>query len=147
VANERAGVLIIRSESLVLIERRKRGRRYWVIPGGGVKSGETIADAATREAEEELGVSVELGNLRVCIDHREEDGSIKRQWYFEAEARDDAIRVVGPEIDNSHRGTYRAVWIGIDEIDVRAVHPSAVAQLVIENRGDWPSEIIEIRET
>lgn len=147
VTNERAGVLIIRNESLVLIERRWRGRRYWVLPGDGVEPGETVADAARREAEEELGVPVELGLLRVCIDHREEDGSTQRQWYFDAEVRDDAIRVVGPEKNNSNRGMYRAVWMGIDEIDVGAVHPSAVAKLVVENRGNWPSEIVEISES
>jgi len=144
---ERAGVLIIRSGSLVLIERRSQGRLYWVIPGGGVKPGETVPDAAQREAEEELGVSVEVGDLRVRIDHRKEDGSIQRQWYFDAEVRDDDIRVAGPEKNNSHRGQYRAVWMGIDEIDVGAVHPSAVARLVTQNLGVWPSAVVEISET
>ena len=144
---ERAGVLIIRSGRLALIERHWQGRRYWVIPGGGVEPGESVADAARREAEEELGVPVELGTLRVCIDHREEDGSIQRQWYFDATVRADDIRVIGPEKKSPHRGTYSAVWIGLDELDVGAIHPSAVAQLAVQYHGEWPATLIEINET
>lgn len=144
---ERAGVLIIQSEHLALIERQAHGRRYWVIPGGGVQLGESVVEAAQREAEEELGVPVELGALRVCIDHREEDGSIQRQWYFDAAVRADDIRVVGPEMQIPDKGTYRAVWIGLDDIDVGATHPLAVAKLVVQNRGVWTSTLVEIVET
>ena len=144
---ERAGVLIIRSGRLALIERQWQGRRYWVIPGGGVEPGETVADAARREAEEELGVPVELGALRVRIDHREEGGSIQRQWYFDAAVRADDIRIAGPEKYSPDRGIYSAVWIGLDELDVEAIHPSAVAQLIAQYHGVWPAPLVEINET
>ena len=144
---ERAGVLIIRGGRVALIERQWNGRRYWVIPGGGVEPGETVADAARREAEEELGVPVELGVLRVCIDHREEDGSIQRQWYFDAVLGADDIRVVGPETKSANVGTYKAVWIGLDQLDLGAIHPSAVAELLDRYRGAWPATLVEIDET
>lgn len=144
---ERAGVLIIRRGRIALIERQRQGRRYWVIPGGGIEPGETAADAAQREAEEELGLPVVLGALRIRIDHREEDGSIQRQWYFDASVHADDIRVVGPEMTNPHGGTFRAVWIELDELEVRAVHPSAVAKLIAPYQGVWPTLLIEIDET
>jgi 8-oxo-dGTP diphosphatase len=143
---ERAGVLIIQDGSLALIQRQVQGRRYWVIPGGGVEPGEIVADAAVREAEEELGRTVTLGALRVRIDHRAADGSIQRQWYFDASVGTDSIRIVGPETDTSDKGAYRAVWMGLDELDQVAIHPSAVAQLVARNRGVWPSTLVEIVE-
>jgi 8-oxo-dGTP pyrophosphatase MutT (NUDIX family) len=144
---ERAGVLIIRKGRVALIERHWRGRHYWAIPGGKVKSGETIADAALREAEEELGVPVDLGALRVRIDHRAENASIQRQWYFEATVQSDDTHVVGPEVDNQQRGTYRAVWVGLDDLDVEATYPLAVARLLAQQNGEWPSHVVEIDET
>lgn len=144
---ERVGVIIIRRGRVALIERQKGSRRYWVIPGGGVESGETVAEAALREAAEELGTHVELGSLRICIDHREEDGSIQRQWYFDAAVRSENIRVVGPEVERAEKDNYRAVWIDLDELDLEATHPSAVAQLVSQNRGIWSGQLITIDET
>lgn len=47
----------------------KRGRNVsssigkWEAPGGRVEFGETMAEAAKREAQEELGVEVEVGEM------------------------------------------------------------------------------------
>jgi 8-oxo-dGTP pyrophosphatase MutT (NUDIX family) len=81
---ERAGVIVVHGGRLALIKRLRNGRLYYAVPGGGIERGETLAKAAQREAEEELGVGATLGALRVSINHREEDGSFQQQWYFDA---------------------------------------------------------------
>ena len=44
----------------------EKGERGWWLPGGGVDAGQTLQEAAVREAEEEAGCLVELtGVLRV----------------------------------------------------------------------------------
>ncbi|MCZ7673966.1 MAG: NUDIX domain-containing protein [Chloroflexi bacterium] len=40
-----------------------RGDSYFVVPGGGVEEGETVIEAAHREAAEETGLQIELGGL------------------------------------------------------------------------------------
>jgi 8-oxo-dGTP diphosphatase len=143
---ERAGVLIVRNGRLALVERKVHDQRYWVIPGGGIDPGEAAIDSAQREAEEELGVTVELGSLRVRIDHREVDGSTKRHWYFDASVRSELIRFSGPEMNSPDRGTYSAVWMELNDLDAGAIYPSAVARVVAQNQGVWPSSVIEIFE-
>ena len=143
---ERAGVLVVSDGRLALIERWKNGRHYWVIPGGTIEPGESIDQAAAREGEEELGAVVALGELRVRIDHREADGSMQRQWYFDARVASELLQMVGPEASRTDSGTYTAVWMKLTDVDPESVLPSAVAKLVVTNGGVWPNQVIEIDE-
>ena len=59
----RVSLIIIRDKEILLIDRQRNGRSYYVIPGGGVEAGESLAQAALREAQEELSLDVELGPL------------------------------------------------------------------------------------
>ena len=145
---ERAGVVIVRNGRLALIERHRAGQHYFAIPGGGVEKGETIEEAAQREAEEELGVDIKLGRLRVTINHREEDGTYQLQHYFDATVDTDAIVVTGPELDNHpSKGTYEAVWLPLEEVPNVRVLPGAVAESARQTSGVWPDEVIEIDES
>jgi len=142
---ERAGVLVVRDRRLALIERWDRSQQYWVVPGGGVERGESFEEAALREAREELGVGITLGQLRIRIDHRENDGSIQRQWYFDAVVSDPDIHMSGPEL-TSGKGSYTAVWVPLAEVDADRVFPSAVVRWVIDIGGAWPNEVVIIDE-
>lgn len=41
---------------LLLCRQEKPGKQYWLLPGGGVDAGETLAEALRRELREELGI-------------------------------------------------------------------------------------------
>jgi ADP-ribose pyrophosphatase YjhB (NUDIX family) len=48
----------------VLLVRHTYGPREWDLPGGGIKRGEGPATAARREMHEELGIDIDIENLR-----------------------------------------------------------------------------------
>ena len=45
---------------VLLCRHEKPGKEYWLLPGGGVESGESLVDALQRELGEELGIDDEL---------------------------------------------------------------------------------------
>ena len=59
----RVGVLICRDGEVLLVRHEKGGHSYWLVPGGGVDTGETMVAAGARELLEETGYTVEIGPL------------------------------------------------------------------------------------
>ena len=46
--------------SILLCRHEKPGKEYWLLPGGGVNSGESLVDALHRELAEEVGIGAEV---------------------------------------------------------------------------------------
>jgi 8-oxo-dGTP diphosphatase len=54
---------------LLLCRHEKPGKEYWLLPGGGVNSGESLTDALQRELDEELGIAADIpveGPVLIC---------------------------------------------------------------------------------
>ncbi|HSP71901.1 MAG TPA: NUDIX hydrolase, partial [Gaiellaceae bacterium] len=47
-------------DRVLLCRQEKPGKEYWLLPGGGVESGESLIDALHRELAEEVGIDAEL---------------------------------------------------------------------------------------
>jgi ADP-ribose pyrophosphatase YjhB (NUDIX family) len=56
----RVSALLRWQDRILLCRHEKPGKEYWLLPGGGVDSGESLVDALQRELTEEVGLSDEL---------------------------------------------------------------------------------------
>ena len=56
----RVAAVIPSGDGLVLVRHEKDGESYYLLPGGGVEPGETLAAALSREVTEETGLACEL---------------------------------------------------------------------------------------
>ena len=57
----RVSAMLRWEDRILLIRHEKPGRgEYWLLPGGGVNSGESLTDALHRELAEECGIDDEL---------------------------------------------------------------------------------------
>lgn len=58
------GAVIVEDDKLLVVKRgREPGQGQWAVPGGKVRRGETLAAATAREAYEETGLRVEVGEV------------------------------------------------------------------------------------
>src|SRR3990167_8874415 len=71
-SKNRAVIIIINDDKILLLYRFKNGKEYYVFPGGGVEDGESTIRAAVREAKEETGLDVAIS---------------KKMWEYEGRGR------------------------------------------------------------
>jgi 8-oxo-dGTP diphosphatase len=90
------GVAVFRDDALLLVRRvMEPGRGRWALPGGWVDAGHAPREAAAREALEEAGVVVEVGDIVDAVLTTPDEGAIfllfDAQWVSgEPVAGDDA---------------------------------------------------------
>jgi len=77
------GIVILDGDRVLLIQRANEpGRGQWSVPGGAIELGETIQEAARREAREECGLEVEVGDVLSLYDLIQREGGRIRFHYL-----------------------------------------------------------------
>ena len=80
--NIRVAAIIFKDGKLVTAKMRKRGKVYYILPGGGVEGDETIYEGLKRDLEEELNIGIIDPRLIYIKEfHLEETGRIL-EFYF-----------------------------------------------------------------
>ena len=128
----RACALIFSPQGQILLMlRRRHGHAYATLPGGGIESGETPAQAAAREVLEEVNLTVTVGEQVLELDNSHGDRH-SHEHYFLAEVVGGEMRLGdGPEgIRNSEENFYEPQWVDVFRLDEVNLVPEVLRDLV-----------------
>ncbi|MGB4270465.1 MAG: NUDIX hydrolase [Spirochaetota bacterium] len=70
----RVAGLVVEENKILMIAHKKGSEIYWLLPGGGVEYHEALDEALKREFIEELGLTVEVGDIALIADSIEPHG-------------------------------------------------------------------------
>ena len=127
----RVSGILVRDNTLLLIAHKKKGEIYWLLPGGGIKYGESLSRALKREFREELGIGIDVNAVAVICDSIEPHG--KRHILnvsFRCDYRDGEYRL------GSDRRLYDYAFFDIRDIPGVRLYPPINGTLVsiLENK-------------
>jgi len=141
----RAGIILIEKNKLALIERHRQGLHYFAFPGGGIDKGESAEQAAIREAQEELGVAVEINQKVAEIIFNQGSQAYFLVTKISGEFGTGTGEEYG-EYDPAH-GTYLPLWLPLEDVLKKNVVPRELAEVVIRShQKGWPTEPVVIFE-
>jgi len=106
----RAAGVLVADGKILLVNHRKHGRSYWVLPGGHVRSGETLEQTLIREMKEECDLDVTVGPLVIVHDYINADNHVVNNTFrIEAGSTDFHVRPEGSLLG--------ARWVPLEELD------------------------------
>ena len=109
------GAIVFRKNRVLLVRRgQPPSQGMWAIPGGRVKIGETLQEAAEREILEETGITIQAREPVYTFDYIERDGSeLPRFHYVIIDLIAEYIRGIPRAGDDA----VEVSWVSADELD------------------------------
>lgn len=121
------GAVVFKEERVLLVRRgQPPAEDLWAIPGGSVKIGETLQEAAEREIREETGIQIQAAEPIYTFDVIERDaaGKVRFHYVIVDLAADYVMGNPSPGDD-----AVEARWVSADEISKLKVSAATVKLL------------------
>ncbi len=132
--------IVLKKSKILLINRKKNYKEYYVFPDGSVGENETSEKALIRELKEETSVNVKIDRLVYVHDY----GS-SRQVYYLCNYQGGRPRLAGGSIERQRMKTkkdfYQPLWIEASQLPNLLLYPLEIRDWLIDDiKNGFPSE-------
>lgn len=123
-------VIILKDKKILFIHRIKKGREYYVLPGGTIEENESPEETAIREVKEETNFDIKLGSLLWAFEEKVK-GEIRKGYYFLAKEFKGELKLGSPEIDRqSEDNQYLFEWIPFEKLSSLLIYPEGLKEKI-----------------
>lgn len=136
----RPAVVVVKEETVLTMRYVYGEKEVYALPGGNPDPDECLPEALRRELMEELGVTVEIGEMVLC-------GEVL--W---GEMRKETLHMVFnavitegiPKLNPQETTALEIVWLPFDELGQRLMYPNVGKDLLNYLNGDLKSAYIGV---
>ncbi|CAG9622391.1 NUDIX domain-containing protein [Sutcliffiella rhizosphaerae] len=143
----KACALIIKEESILLIEFNDQNGLHYNFPSGGVEAGESIMEGVKREAWEEACIEVDVGPLALVYEYAPHQNNFKYgetptlALLFECEIKKGSTPKMPSKPDLNQTGVK---WIKLSELHSIVLYPNIrdeiIAYAINKRNIEWIEE-------
>jgi 8-oxo-dGTP diphosphatase len=135
--------------AVVLMQRFKIERgEYWVVPGGGVESGESPIQAAQRELLEETGLEFRL-TRKLYESVNPISKRVAHYWVADFLSGSPHLLPTSPEILERHGSDnrYAPRWVRLEQVSSLPLFPGVIRQRLAQDLQAETSDCVQLEET
>jgi phosphatase NudJ len=137
-------LIVVRDGDRFLLVQENKPERPWYIPAGRVEPGESLLEAAAREALEESGIPVEIERV-IRIDHTPFPENVARvRVYLVARPAADS-----PPKSAADQHSLQAAWFTLDEIrelPLRGEEAYLLCEYVAMDAPLYPLDVLGVED-
>lgn len=129
IKKQRCRCIMFLGGKLALMHRIKKGREYYVYPGGGLEENESLEECVIREVKEEFGVDVRV--MKKIYEYIS-NHSIQHYYLFEyIKGEFGTGEGDGEEFVSAEKGTYSPELININDLALINLMPPKLTSALI----------------
>ena len=130
----RAAGILIKDGQILLVRHEKNGKSYYLLPGGGVEFGESVAEALVREFKEEVGLDIKVGPMVLVHDSIPPDQHRQvLNLYFVVSSDQFDIRVTPDAVLRD------AAFFSLSDFPKMTVNPDVKLEIMEGLKNNWAS--------